>query len=67
MVKQSDILWLGLAGGVMGSLVGGMLLGVGMNLIMAGRNVGWVFLLPAAPLGGLPGWILAKRLAKQLS
>lgn len=67
MVRQSDILWLGLAAGVMGSLVGGLLLGIGMNLIMAGRIVGWVFLLPAAPLGGLPGWVLAKRLAKQLS
>ena len=67
MVRQSDILWLGLAAGVMGSLVGGLLLGIGMNLIMAGRIVGWVFLVPAAPLGGLPGWVLAKRLAKQLS
>ena len=67
MVRQSDILWLGLAAGVMGSLVGGLLLGIGMNLIMAGRIVGWVFLLPAAPLGGLPGWVLAKRLAKHLS
>ena len=67
MVRQSDILWLGLAAGVMGSLVGGLLLGIGMNLIMTGRIVGWVFLLPAAPLGGLPGWVLAKRLAKQLS
>ena len=63
MIQRSEILYLGLAAGVMGSLVGGLLLGIGMNLIVGGAPVGWLLLLPAAPMGGLPGWILAKRLA----
>ena len=67
MIKRSDILYLGLASGVIGSLVGGMMLGIGMSLIVAGAPVGWLLLLPAAPAGAIPGWILAKRLAKQLN
>ena len=39
------------------------MLGIGMNLIVGGAPVGWLLLLPAAPLGALPGWLLAKRLA----
>jgi hypothetical protein len=67
MITRGDIVYLGLASGVIGSLVGGMLLGVGMSLIIGGAPVGWLLLLPAAPAGGLPGWMLAKRLARNLS
>jgi hypothetical protein len=66
MIKRSDIVYLGLASGVIGSLVGGMMLGVGMALIIAGAPVGWLLLLPAAPAGGIPGWLLARRLARSL-
>ena len=66
MIKRSDILYLGLAAGGCGSLVGGLMLGVGMYLIANGAQGGWLLLLPAAPVGGLPGWILAKRLARQM-
>jgi hypothetical protein len=66
MIKRGDILYLGLASGVIGSLVGGMMLGIGMSLIIAGAPVGWLLLLPAAPAGAVPGWLLAKRLARQL-
>lgn len=66
MIRRSDILYLGLAAGVIGSLVGGMMLGIGMSLIIAGAPVGWLLLLPAAPAGAIPGWILAKRLAGRL-
>jgi hypothetical protein len=66
MITRSDILYLGLAAGVIGSLVGGLMLGVGMNLIVAGAPVGWLLLLPAAPAGAIPGWVLAKRLANTL-
>jgi len=66
MIKRSDIIYLGLASGVIGSLVGGMLLGIGMSLIIGGAPVGWLLLLPAAPAGGVPGWMLAKRLARNL-
>jgi hypothetical protein len=66
MIKRSDVLYLGLASGVIGSLLGGMMLGVGMSLIIGGAPVGWLLLLPAAPVGGVPGWILAKRLVRGL-
>lgn len=57
---------LGLSAGVTGGLVGGLLLGVGMNLAMSGINIGWLLILPAAPLSGIVGWVLARRLARQL-
>jgi hypothetical protein len=66
MVSRNDIVYLGLAAGVTGCLFGGMLLGLGMSLIIGGAPVGWLFLLPAAPAGGIPGWVLAKRLAARL-
>ena len=66
MIERADILMLGLSAGVIGCLVGGTLLGLGLNLVVSGAPVGWLLLLPAAPLGGFPGYILAKRLAKQL-
>ena len=66
MVKRSDIIWLGVAAGVTGSLVGGMMLGIGMDLIVNGAPVGWLLLLPAAPVAALPGWLLARKLANQL-
>ncbi len=66
MITRSDIIMLGLSAGVTGSLVGGLMLGIGMNLVVQGANVGWLLLLPAAPLSGAIGWLLARRLAQQL-
>lgn len=66
MVSRSDILWLGVASGVTGSLIGGMMLGIGMDLIVNGQPWGWLLLLPAAPAAALPGWMLARKLARQL-
>ena len=66
MITRSDIIWLGLSSGVAGGLVGGLLLGIGMNLVVQGVNVGWLLLMPAAPLSGLIGWVLARKLARQL-
>jgi hypothetical protein len=66
MISRGDILMLGLASGVTGGLIGGMMLGVGMFLAAEGANIGWLLMLPAAPASGLVGWILAKRLARQL-
>ena len=65
MVNRGDIVWLGIASGVMGSLVGGMMLGIGMDLIVNGQPLGWL-LLPGAPVSAVPGWLLARRLARQL-
>ncbi len=66
MISRSDILWLGVASGVTGSLVGGMMLGVGLMLIANGAPLGWLLLLPGAPVSALPGWLLARKLARQL-
>jgi hypothetical protein len=66
MIERSDIIWLGVSAGVTGSLVGGMMLGIGMDLIVNGQPWGWVMLLPAAPASALPGWLLARKLANRL-
>ena len=66
MIRQADILWLGVSAGVIGCLVGGSMLGIGMSMVLNGVHVGWLLMLPAAPIGGVPGWILARKLAKQL-
>ena len=66
MISRGDILWLGVASGVTGGLIGGMMLGVGMYLAANGANIGWLLMLPGAPASGLIGWLLARRLAKQL-
>lgn len=66
MITRGDLLMLGIASGVTGGLIGGMMLGVGMFLAANGANVGWLLMLPAAPASGLIGWLLARRLARQL-
>jgi hypothetical protein len=66
MIERSDVIWLGVSAGVTGSLVGGMMLGIGMDLIVNGQTWGWLLLLPAAPVAALPGWLLARKLANRL-
>ena len=66
MVTREEILVLGLTAGVVGSLVGGMMLGIGMGLVIGGQHLGWLLLLPAAPLSGMLGYVLARKLAKRL-
>ena len=66
MIERSDILWLGISAGVMGSLVGGLLLGIGMNLIVHDAPLGWVLLFVGAPVSAGPGWLLARKLAQKL-
>lgn len=66
MVTRGDVLWLGVAAGVIGSLTGGMLLGIGLGLVTAGAHGGWLLILPGAPVAGGIGLLLAKRLAGKL-
>jgi len=66
MVTRADIIWLGVSAGVIGSLVGGMMLGVGISLVINDAPIGWLLLLPGAPVSAIPGWLLARRLARQL-
>jgi predicted lipid-binding transport protein (Tim44 family) len=67
MVTREEILVLGLTAGVVGSLVGGLMLGIGMGLVIGGQHLGWLLLLPAAPVSGLLGYVLARKLARRLS
>jgi len=66
MITRSEILILGLTAGVIGSLVGGLMLGVGLGLVVSGAHAGWLLVLPAAPISGLLGYVLARKLARQL-
>ena len=66
MVNRGDIVWLGIASGVIGCLVGGMMLGIGMDLIVNGQPFGWLLLLLGAPVSAVPGWLLGRRLAREL-
>jgi hypothetical protein len=66
MVDRGEIIWLGVASGVTGGLVGGMMLGIGMAMIISGVPLGWLFMLPGAPAAAIPGWLLARKLARQL-
>lgn len=65
MASREDILVLGLTAGVTGSLVGGLLLGLGMIAISQGVHMGWLLVLPAGPIGGGLGYLLARKLAKK--
>ena len=66
MVSRNDIVWLGVFAGVSGCLLGGMMLGIGMDLIDNGQPLGWLLMLPGAPVSAVPGWVMARRLARQL-
>jgi len=66
MINRGDIIWLGVSAAVIGCLVGGMMLGIGMDLIVNDQPWGWLLMLPGAPVSAIPGWLLARRLARQL-
>jgi hypothetical protein len=66
MIKRSDIIWLGLASGVTGGLIGGMMLGIGMAMMIEGIYAGLLLVCIGGPASGLIGWLMARRLAKQL-
>ena len=66
MVTREEILVLGLTAGTVGSLVGGLMLGVGLGLAVQGAHIGWLLGIPAAPISGMLGYALARKLAKKL-
>jgi predicted lipid-binding transport protein (Tim44 family) len=66
MVSRQDIIWLGVSAGVTGGLTGGLLLGIGLGMVVNGIYGGFIFIIPGAPASGLIGWLLARKLAKQL-
>jgi hypothetical protein len=66
MVNRGDIIWLGVASGVTGGIIGGMLLGIGMSMMLSGIYFGLILICIGGPASGLIGWLMARRLAKQL-
>ncbi len=66
MITRSDIVWLGISAAVCGSLVGGLMLGIGMAMAVTGHIVGILLIIPGAPAAGLIGWLMSRRLASQL-
>jgi hypothetical protein len=42
------------------------MLGIGIVLAMNGQSFGWFVLLGSAPVSVLLGWLLARRLAREL-
>jgi hypothetical protein len=66
MVTREEILVLGLTAGVVGSLVGGLMFGIGMGLVADGIHIGWLLALPGAPVSGGLGYLLARKLAKKI-
>ena len=43
-----------------------MLFRSGLGLAVNGAHAGWLLVLPAAPVAGLIGYLLARKLARQL-
>lgn len=66
MVNRGEIIWLGVAAGVSGGLIGGMMLGIGMAMMIEGAYAGLLLICIGGPASGLIGWLMARRLAKQL-
>jgi hypothetical protein len=66
MALREDIVVLGLTAGVMGSLVGGLMLGLGLGMVTQNVHAGWLLVIPAAPLSGWIGIRLGKRLVRRM-
>ena len=67
MITRGDLLWLGIASGVSGGLIGGGMLGVGMLLAVQGAPIGILLVSVGGPCSALIGWLMARRLARQLT
>lgn len=67
MITRGDIIWLGVAAGVSGGLIGGGMLGVGMALAINGAPIGILLVCIGGPCSALIGWLMARRLAGQLT
>ena len=66
MITRGDIIWLGVASGVTGGLIGGMMLGIGIAMMLDGVYFGLLLISIGGPCSGLIGWLLARRLARQV-
>ncbi len=66
MINRGDILWLGISSGVTGGLIGGGMLGIGMDLMVNGQPIGLILICIGGPASAVIGWLLSRRLARQL-
>ena len=66
MINRGDILWLGISSGVTGGLIGGGMLGIGMDLMVNGQPIGLLLICIGGPASAIIGWLLSRRLARQL-
>jgi hypothetical protein len=67
MITRGDIVWLGIASGVTGGIIGGSMLGIGMDLVVNGQPFGLVPIIIGGPSSAIIGWLMSRRLAKRLT
>ena len=67
MITRGDILWLGIASGVTGGIIGGSMLGIGMDLMVNGQPFGLVPIIIGGPSSAIIGWLMSRRLAKRIT
>lgn len=67
MITRGEILWLGIASGVTGGIIGGTMLGIGMDLMANGQPLGLIPIIIGGPSSAIIGWLLSRRLAKRLT
>ena len=64
-ISRGDIIWLGVASGTTGGLLGGMVLGIGIAMMLSGLPIGLLLICIGAPASALVGWLLARRLSRR--
>ena len=64
-ITRGDIIWLGVASGTTGGLIGGLFLGIGIAMMLSGAPIGLLLICIGAPASALIGWLLSRRLARQ--
>ncbi len=64
-ITRGDIIWLGVASGTTGGLIGGMMLGIGIAMMLGGLPVGLLLICVGAPASAIIGWLLARRLSRR--
>ncbi len=67
MITRGDIVWLGISSGVTGGIIGGAMLGIGMEMMVNGQPLGLIPITIGGPASGIIGWVLSRRLARRLT
>ena len=67
MAHPRDIVWLGIAAALSGCLSGGILLAIGIGLVLSGKLAGVLLVCAGPPVSLLIGWLMGRRLARELN